>query len=154
MFEYIVIIGLLLIAGTWILNPLLKNDQSESSFLQKREDALRQLNLKKEGAFAAIREMEFDLNMGKLSDDDYESLKKQYELDAVHSLKEIDEIKSGQPAEINPKEKDIEDEIEREISALRENRPKRKDNVFCTQCGARTSPGERFCSGCGSELKK
>ena len=154
MFEYIVIIGLLLIAGYWILNPLLKNDQPESSFLQKTEEALRQLNLKKEGAFETIRELEFDLDMGKLSDGDYESLKKQYKLDAVHYLKEIDEIKSGQQGEINPREKDIDDEIEREISALRENRSKRKDNVFCTQCGAKTPPGGRFCSGCGSELKK
>ncbi|MFH1624451.1 MAG: zinc ribbon domain-containing protein [Pseudomonadota bacterium] len=152
MLEYLVITGLIVGAGYWIVSPLLTQRQVENLNSPRIDEQLRELNLQKEGAYATIRELEFDLMMGKLSEDDYETLKEQYTQDAIDCLKKIDEVLSNKKRKASPAEEDIEDEIEREISALRKIRSIKEVTIFCTQCGARGSTGDRFCSQCGAEL--
>jgi hypothetical protein len=83
MVEYIVILGSILGTGYWIISPLLKSDQLTSSFTSESDERLKQLTIEKEGAYATIKELEFDLAMGKLSTEDYETLKGQYMLEAL-----------------------------------------------------------------------
>ena len=54
-----------------------------------RADLLRE----KEELYAALRELEQDLRAGKLSQADYEGLKRDYEKSAVAVLKQLDEMK-------------------------------------------------------------
>jgi hypothetical protein len=42
-----------------------------------------------------------------------------------------------------------EDEIERRVNALRQGRGR-----FCTQCGTRAGPTDRFCADCGASLSR
>lgn len=154
MLEYVVIIGLIVIAAYWIFIPLLKSDQLNVPLTPKTEDKLRQLRLKKERVYDAIRELEFDLNMGKLSKEDHETLKRQYKLDVVRYLKEIDTLQSNKTEGPDLSKQDIENEIEREVSALRGSQSVKEANLYCTQCGARSSTKDRFCSKCGAKLDK
>lgn len=150
--EYFVIIGLIIGAAFYIISPLLKSDRLDGSFALQTDEMLAELNLKKEGAYATIRELEFDLNMGKLSKEDYETLKAQYMRDAVDCLKTIDELQMNRDSQPDLSEKDLENEIEREISALRATGPVTAAEIFCAQCGQRISSTDRFCFECGTKL--
>lgn len=152
MFEYIVIIGMLLVSGYWIVSPLLKSDPSESDFSPEIDNTLRDLNLKKEGAYATIKELEFDLNMGKLSREDFETLKRQYTLDAIGYLEEIDRLSSDKEKETESIKEDLGKETKRENYSFGEEYSENSATLFCTQCGTRASERDRFCSNCGAEL--
>ena len=136
---------IVLIAGAayWIVSPLLRPVQSEDISDTRRKEALLQLEVRKEVALAAVKELEFDLNMGKISDEDYEALKEQYAKDAVGYVKEIDQISGGPRKQAEKIDKELEDEIR----AFRK-RPGR----FCTQCGAPVATDDKFCAQCGEKL--
>ena len=87
----VVMIVLIVGAGYWIVSPLLRAARSDGASDSRRDEELQQLESRKEGALATIKELEFDLNMGKISDEDYEALKEQYTDDAVGYIKEIEE---------------------------------------------------------------
>ena len=150
MLELIVIVLLFLGASYWIILPLLRPWQYESLADPETNQTLRQLNLKKESAYATIKELEFDLNMGKLSEEDFEAMKRQIMLDAVEYLKEIDRLQSVEKTD--PAEEEIEKDVEKELSTLRTNRSKKQAERYCTQCGEKAAFEDRYCSHCGTKL--
>ena len=95
MLEYVVIICFILAAGYFIIHPLLNPDIYKARVTKTTDERLRELNLRKKGAYATIKELEFDLEMGKVSKKDYETLKGQYTSEAVDSIKEIDKLRSN-----------------------------------------------------------
>lgn len=139
----VVMIVLIVGAGYWIVSPLLRAARSDDTSDLRRDEELQQLESRKEGALATIKELEFDLNMGKISDEDYEALKKQYTDDAVGYIKEIEELKTGAEKPV----KKIDNELEQEIRSFR-----KKSGLFCTQCGAPASSADKFCAKCGERL--
>ncbi len=153
MLQYLIIIGLILLAGGWILFPLLRSNSPDTAINPEINDAIGQLEHQKEEAYAAIRELEFDKNMGKISEGDFEVLKKQYMLEAVGYLKEIDEwqetsLKGNENSDTNGM-----DEIEIEVSALREKGASTDGDLFCVQCGTKVSALKHFCSSCGATIE-
>lgn len=154
MWEYIVIVFLILASSYWIIRPLLSPEQLQDSFTSALEEQLNQITLKKEGAYATIKELEFDLSMGKLSKEDFETMKKQYTLEALEYMEEIDQLQAAEKREANLSEEELEEDIENEISAPDKARSTVKTSVFCTQCGEKTAGQGHFCSDCGAELKK
>lgn len=152
--EFIVIIGLLLASGLYILSPLLKSGRTDDAFASETDEMLAEFNFKKEGSYAAIRELEFDLNMGKLSIEDYEILKAQYMREAVGYLKMIDELQMNRNGQTDLSGKDLEKEIEQEISALCSTGSTQTADVFCSECGQSASSSDHFCVKCGTPLIK
>jgi len=154
MYEHIVIIFLFLASSYWIIRPLLNPEQLQDSLTPELNERLDQVNLKKEGAYATIKELEFDLRMGKLSEEDFETLKKQYSLDALKYIEEIDQLKSSEKRGTTLTEEEAEKNIENEISTSPKAQSTTEAGVFCTQCGEKTSGQDHFCSNCGAELRK
>jgi len=91
---------------------------------------------RKEAIYAAIKDIEFDYQMGKLSKEDYHELRQQYKDEAVRLLKKID----------HKQKKVIKDET---------IRAKKKDaqTNFCWMCGTALVAGERFCPNCGEKIE-
>jgi hypothetical protein len=151
MWIYLAIIGMSLGAGYWVGYPLLKPRKSDSPAEPSSEDSLGDVKIEKEEIYSAIKEMELDHKMGKLSQEDYLNLREKYRAKAIRSLKRMDELESKGGVS-----KDIVDEIEREVLAIRNDRrkvrSKRGKSLFCTQCGKKRSPEDRFCSWCGARL--
>lgn len=84
---------LFLIALGMIIWPFVrKGENGEVMELVPQEHLLENLVSQKEHTYAAIKELDFDYNMGKLSEEDYQELKKQYKQKAVDILKQIDEL--------------------------------------------------------------
>ena len=93
------------------------------------------LEREKEVALLAIREAELDEAMGKLSAEDYATLRHQYEKRALAALGALDAM--GEPAT---------DAVSRPSS--KPNNDAARDR-FCSACGRRYRSAERFCAGCG-----
>jgi hypothetical protein len=110
-------------------------------------------------ALAALKEIEFDRETGKLSDDDYALLKAKYTGAALDALR----TESTEPTTA----RDVETLIAARVRALRSvassappgapacptcgPRPER-DAVFCSTCGQRLRQGGE-CAGCGAALE-
>lgn len=89
-------------------------------------------------ALLALREIEFDRETGKLSDEDYTSLKARYTARALEALRAEEAVP------------DIDEVIDFRARAIRAaNDP---DAARCHICGPRPEPDAVFCSTCGQRL--
>ena len=154
MWGYVVIFGLVIGACYWIINPLLQQDGRQNGFTPKPEDILEKLKNKKDNAYATIRELEFDLSMGKLSEEDFQILKRQYIQEAVGYMKAMDKLKSPPAAISKSMDTDLEEEIEQENTASRTAESTQRKYIYCTSCGAKAAVESRFCAACGLNLHK
>jgi len=171
--AFILILSLAVVI--FIALPFLRNRLDEfSSRAQSKaaeiedhlEDKLRKLNLEKESIFTAIKEIDFDYDLGKLSKDDYDELQKKYKLQAASILKEIDKIRIE--ADVidmeGALEKEIslmrraeltdEEEIEKEILMARNYGVVNEVGLICGSCGKESGHDDKFCSDCGIRLNE
>lgn len=121
-----VVLSLIVIA--YIGYPFYQARQKKISFeLNHRAE---ELETRKSEIYAAIKDIEFDYQMGKLSEEDYRELRNQYRSQAVALLKEIDAV-----SDIRPQQ------------SSRGTRVK-----FCSQCGTPVGKDDQFCADCGASL--
>lgn len=91
-----------------------------------------------DSAILALREIEFDRATGKLSDADYEELRKTYGTRALEELRGANAPPSTEPL----------DPIEARVRAYR------LTHRECPTCGLRPEPDAVYCSACGSYLER
>jgi cytochrome c-type biogenesis protein CcmI len=123
-----------------------------------REAGLDRLAHERGLAVQGLRELEFDREMGKLSDADYDTLKTALENRALKAMQETDQLrdelrKSSLSIAPTPAPEAVKKPAEPPpVLVLRpETRP---SNIrFCPQCGTRTLKDARFCAECGTALK-
>lgn len=93
-----------------------------------REEELRS---RKRHALSAIKELEFDYQTGKLSEEDYRSLRSRYEKDAVEAMKGLDGL--GKGARFRTKKGE-------------------EGRLICSSCGEEVPSRSRFCPNCGTRF--
>lgn len=98
--------------------------------------ALSPLERQKHEALAAIKEAEFDLRMGKLSETDFAALSEKFRKQALAAIAAIEQAHHGAGRESR--------------RGSSERRTKRV--AFCPACGANTPPRAHFCGACGRSL--
>jgi hypothetical protein len=83
--------GLVLISAIamFVAAPLFKPER-ESERSGAREDQAARWEKQKTDAYAAIKEAEFDQQMGKLTEEDYRLLREKYEARALEALAQLD----------------------------------------------------------------
>ncbi|HWP91168.1 MAG TPA: zinc-ribbon domain-containing protein [Thermodesulfobacteriota bacterium] len=128
-----------------------------------REAELKRLNAEKESLLAAIKEVGFDYEVGKLTKEDYQELETKYKTEAALLLQNIEKLeaemndaglKDGLEEEIRKtrRTKLADDKgLEEEILRARKLRSKGLEHL-CSKCGASYQPEDRFCSKCGTKL--
>jgi hypothetical protein len=101
-----------------------------------------------DGAVAALREIEFDRETGKLSDGDYAELKTRYTREALAELRAADARDAATAPVVlaASSSADAADPVEAAIRRARENQRS------CGVCGPRPEPDATYCSSCGSYL--
>ncbi len=92
-------------------------------------------------ALLALKEIEFDRATGKLSDEDYLLLKRQYSNRVLEALDGEAGVARGKQAGA--------DRVEEIILEARQHRAAQPS---CPVCGPRPEAGAMFCSKCGSKL--
>ena len=125
---------LLLAVVAYVTYPLLRPPQK-----RKKEEAEGELLSRKETLLSAIKELQFDYELGNLSPEEHRELEEKYKARALSVLQELDHPSSSR-----------EEEVEREIAALRRVINERR---FCSRCSAPADPQDSFCSRCGAPLK-
>ena len=85
----------LLTAGTlfFIFRPLMVGGTSLFGDLEGSRTSLKRLLRKKETVYENIKDLDFEYKMGKLSDEDYQGLRSDYEQQAFTLMREIEQIK-------------------------------------------------------------
>ncbi|MBI4787867.1 MAG: zinc ribbon domain-containing protein [Chloroflexi bacterium] len=108
--EFIVIAILVVVVIAFIAYPLFTSPAEQAA---PAVDALDSLIAQRDSAYDAIRDLDFDYQMGKLSQSDYELLRDKYKARAAQALQQIDEVAGRDGAESR---------IEEEVARLRERR--------------------------------
>lgn len=95
----------------------------------------QKLEHQKAEAYAAIKEIEFDYRMGKLSEADFTGMRNKFAAEALAAIAALDVAKPAQ---------------------LRGRGDGRRGNriAFCPSCGRSVPPRANFCPGCGRTLKE
>lgn len=92
--EILIIILLVFLALLPVLIPFFRS--SEGTPLGSEQTELQELLAEKQTVYAAIKELEFDHQAGKLSLEDYEQARHSYDLRAIAILQEIDRLGTQQ----------------------------------------------------------
>src|SRR5690349_16303934 len=99
------------------------------------------LDERKAAIYENLRDLQFEYRLGKLSDADYQSTKKDLQKELAGVLAEVDRLKgtvaAAQPAAPAPKPKP----------------PARKAAYTCDACGASFEKDLKFCGECGKPMK-
>ena len=171
-----IVIALMIVGAVAIVAyPLFKqSNQLDVTFAGTSDPVLEGLVSQRDAMYSAIKDLENDHAMGKLSDADYKSLRAKYEAKAVAILQELDNVVGSEPSARAARDDEA---IEREIARLRRSTatnasmkcPKcgtlhTAEDVFCAKCGTslrgvrcpscgkRAAVGDQFCSKCGKTL--
>ncbi len=128
--------------------PLFRKVDDEYILIQKLSseegDQYHQLLARKENCLEAIKDLTFDYETGKLSEEDYTRTKADFEMQAIEVIKEVEKMKKSAEAShkalLNNEEKKTESE-------------KKPAAAFCHHCGSPLkSSGFKFCPSCGKPL--
>ena len=99
--------GLLLVAtiAFFVALPLFTTETVWVSG-QEASHELAHWEKQKTDAYTAIKEAEFDLQMGKLTSEDYHALREKYETRALEALAQLDALTKG-PSKTDTPEKEV-----------------------------------------------
>lgn len=158
MLNVLVVILLSVAVVFYVGYPLIfkREDQTSGGGLTSVDEPhLRELLRKKENIYLAIKELEFDYKMGKLSEGDYQQLKERLKRDATLILQHIDEIEVSQYGE------SLDDQIEKEILAFRKKKKikvpvsslEAPSETKCPNCYKLLNLYDKFCSECGTRVQ-
>ena len=167
---WITLLVAILIAGValaYVLWPLFTR---QPLALLVEDDRLTELLARKDSTLRALKDLEFDRQVGKLSEEDYTRL---YERLSRQAL-----VLIGQIEKVTPESNALDEALEAEIAKQRRAVPARNGAMksaatvpvaspnistnpastapvhFCTECGTRLQPGFKFCANCGAPVTK
>jgi hypothetical protein len=135
------------VAVVWlVLQPLVvRGDRSPPAY-----EPLDPEETPKGVALAALKEIEFDRETGKLSDEDYAFLKGKYTGAALDALR----VEQTEAADTVAGGGDVEVLIAARVRALRSAATSAPPGApACPTCGPRPEPDAVFCSSCGQRLQ-
>jgi hypothetical protein len=129
--SYVVVGAVMAFVG-W---PLFRSRPAETEGTVE-EESRSPLEHQKQEAYAAIKEAEFDLRMGKLSEDDFKALEQRYRQQALAAIVALE--KSGARARAAK-------------PAAGGAKPGRF--AFCPSCGQPLAAHANFCGMCGHSVR-
>lgn len=166
------LVALLISAGAVaiVLWPLLSRKIPD---MPVEDDRLTELLSRKDGVLTAIKDLEFDHQVGKLSDEDFPRFNFRLRQQAIGYLQQIDKLA--------PQSAELDESQEAKIARLRKTSPPaqalngsgssrplpttasraaapepvaqspaQSPARFCTGCGQALAPQHKFCANCGT----
>ncbi len=149
----------------------------EMPLLVVEDDQLADLLARKDNALRSLKDLEFDHQVGKISDEDFVRLNDRLSRQAMNLLQQVERVR--------PEGGLLDEQLEAEIAKLRRVQASTRvviaeqhaptvaavqeappqaiasvDNVsappgavrFCTECGARITVSFKFCANCGTPI--
>jgi hypothetical protein len=118
-------------AAAYVALPFLRSATADPIARPQSPTTRERWERQKVDAYAAIKEAEFDLRMGKLSDDDFAAQREKYGKQALEAIEALDSAQS----------------TGRAISGRKPGRI-----AYCPGCGHTVPPRANFCQACGRSL--
>jgi rRNA maturation endonuclease Nob1 len=138
MVSLLFFILLTLLVSYFVVSPIVKAKLQPANLAAKDSNhRADDLIARKETIYAAIKDIEFDYQMGKLSEADFQELRQRYKEQAVSLLKEIDKIES---------------KVMKGASSRKAPKNASTDAKFCWMCGTAITQQDKFCANCGTKL--
>lgn len=135
MSALVIALGVILGVGVaaFVLYPIVRRSDAGLAGADTRGDDLLS---RRDRIYNELRDIDFDLRVGKVTEEDYRDARERLEVEAARVLQALDE-----------RLRVVDDQIERNVKQQRRKRDE------CPGCGATVSAGARFCAGCGAALK-
>jgi hypothetical protein len=159
--------ALLGLAGLWlVLQPLLLPGRVRPRLAEPLDPEETPKGI----ALAALKEIEFDRETGKLSESDYQLLKTKYTSAAIEALRSetaggADDVEAMVAARVRVLRLAADSTLPGAPTCSSCGPRPEPDAVFCSECGRRLAaagrctscgaaivPGSRFCDGCGTQV--
>jgi hypothetical protein len=132
-------IGALLI----VAYPIIAKSRNVEPAASSAQEELDELLARREAAFQALRELNFDHRVGKVSDEDFAVFEANLKEVAVGSLEALDDWEAESDLILDPV-------LERAIDARRA--ALLGSERSCPSCGRPAFADDKFCAACGSAL--
>jgi len=150
------------VAVAYVVRPLLTPGPAP---LVLEDDRLTDLLGRKDAVLTAIKDLEFDYHVGKVSEEDYRRLDQRLRRQAIGLIQQIEKLA--------PESATLDERLEAEIARLRRTQERQRAQPaaapspsaqaapangsapaarFCTNCGARLEPAYKFCANCGAPV--
>ena len=146
---YIVVLTLMLAAIAVVAWPLLNPAKTPVAADGELSPELEELAGQRDASYRAIKELEFEHQLGNLSQQDYQALRERYRTEAAGVLrqlararrpeKETAAVSAGSQAQPRPKAA---------------SPPAPATGLTCHNCGSSTPGDDRFCWHCGAALER
>lgn len=147
-----------LAALAYVVLPLLTK---QPPLLQVEDDRLTELLARKDSALRALKELEFDHQVGKIGEEDYQRFNQRLSRQAIGLIQQLEKI--------TPESSTLDAQLEAAITQRRQvqapvsgqssikpafvNAPAAAGaSRFCTQCGTQLEPNHKFCGNCGTPV--
>lgn len=160
--DSLIVVATVLIAGAisavaiaYVVRPLLTPGPAP---VVVEDDSLSDLIRRKDLTLRAIKDLEFDYHVGKVSHEDFERVNQRLRRQAIVLIQQIDKLA--------PDSSTIDDQLEAAIAAMRKTKTPTPEAVqpvpaaqpangsrparFCTNCGQPLEPSYKFCANCGT----
>lgn len=158
LFFVFVFAALTVYALAKIVSPFLEDRREQLRFelLDEEVQQIERLVARKSVLMQSLRDIEFDHETGKLSDEDYERLKRKYEHRAVRVMRDLDDLRGDAD-----RDEEIDSALERRLHERANRVPETTGDhpddasagIECPECGKGLEPEARFCSRCGTPLE-
>lgn len=101
-------------------------------------------------ALEALRDLEFEFQLGNLTEEDYQRLRERYSRRAIALLQTVEAA-----------DRQLDEEIEEAVQSLRSGRVRpasrpgpARSTTACPRCGTLARASDRFCAACGTSLSE
>lgn len=170
----LIVVLLVVLALTLVVYPLWQQTRPEALFqINRSGQTLEEYQARYQATLASIKDLMFDHEMGKVSEEDYQLLLNKAKLEAAGYRKEIErlgsntgEIDTALNAQIEARISQIRGHatnnsnqllqaVDAEIALLKQTQAPLQGNgaLACPNCGRPFQPGDAFCVGCGQSVQ-
>lgn len=152
-----VVLAAILIAGAFYLValPILQHARRVSAppSFSLEQERLDDLIADRDAAFQALRELNFDHRVGKITDDDFIAFEAHLKRNAAECLRALDEWERESDGTFDGVlEQAIHVRKQTLVHAEMAGRIDQGDGRACPKCGNPAASEDRFCAGCGAQL--
>jgi Double zinc ribbon len=123
--------------------PILARTRGSEPVVTSAEETVDELVAQRDAVFQALRELRFDHEVGKITEEDYVAFEGSLRQTAASSLRALDEWEAEADRDLNAV---IEAAVAERAASIAEA------PVLCPNCGRPAGPADKFCGNCGEAL--
>lgn len=138
------VLGMLVIlaVAVVVLEPIVRGTRAS---LERSGDEMSEAEATRRVRLLALRDAEYDYQMGKLDEADYLEIRAELAAEALEAMEAVEAEKRG----VGTAGANAVDRLEAEVAAVRAGL---REGTTCGACGHTNPGGSRFCGSCGEAL--